>query len=123
MERELTTDKVVALTYQAADKGAKIVLFPEAFIPLCKHRKLKPTASERLIWGEGDGSTLTVLDTPYGKLGGLICWENYMPLARMTMYSNEVSNNSFRKNTFEMEGLCEKGNNHRNRRYDRDEKE
>jgi nitrilase len=54
------------------------------------HRKLKPTAAERLIWGEGDGSTLTVLDTPYGKLGGLICWENYMPLARMAMYAKGV---------------------------------
>ena len=57
---------------------------------LGKHRKLKPTAAERLIWGEGDGSTLTVLDTPLGKLGGLICWENYMPLARMAMYSKGV---------------------------------
>lgn len=55
-----------------------------------KHRKLKPTGSERLIWGEGDGSTLTVIDTPYGKMGGLICWENYMPLARTAMYSKGV---------------------------------
>lgn len=55
-----------------------------------KHRKLKPTGSERLIWGEGDGSTLTVIDTPYGKLGGLICWENYMPLARTAIYSQGV---------------------------------
>jgi len=57
---------------------------------LGKHRKLKPTAAERLIWGEGDGSTLTVIDTEYGKLGGLICWENYMPLARMAMYAKGV---------------------------------
>ena len=55
-----------------------------------KHRKLKPTASERLIWGEGDGSTLTVLSTPLGKIGGLICWENYMPLARMAIYGKGV---------------------------------
>ena len=55
-----------------------------------KHRKLKPTAAERLIWGEGDGSTLTVIDTEFGKLGGLICWENYMPLARMAMYGKGV---------------------------------
>lgn len=55
-----------------------------------KHRKLKPTAAERLIWGEGDGSTLTVLDTEFGKMGGLICWENYMPLARMAMYGKGV---------------------------------
>jgi nitrilase len=57
---------------------------------LGKHRKLKPTAAERLIWGEGDGSTLTVLDTPAAKIGGLICWENYMPLARMAMYGKGV---------------------------------
>ena len=57
---------------------------------LGKHRKLKPTAAERLIWGEGDGSTLTVIDTEYGKIGGLICWENYMPLARMAMYAKGV---------------------------------
>lgn len=57
---------------------------------LGKHRKLKPTGSERLIWGEGDGSTLTVIDTEFGKVGGLICWENYMPLARMAMYAKGV---------------------------------
>jgi nitrilase len=52
-----------------------------------KHRKLIPTAGERLVWAQGDGSTLQVYDTPLGKLGGLICWENYMPLARYTMYA------------------------------------
>jgi nitrilase len=57
---------------------------------LGKHRKLKPTGSERLIWGEGDGSTLTVLPTELGRLGGLICWENYMPLARMALYGKGV---------------------------------
>jgi len=57
---------------------------------LGKHRKLKPTASERLIWGEGDGSTLTAIDTEFGVVGGLICWENYMPLARMAMYTQGV---------------------------------
>ncbi len=57
---------------------------------LAKHRKLKPTAAERLIWGEGDGSTLTVLETPHGRMGGLICWENYMPLARMALYAQGV---------------------------------
>lgn len=170
MDRQATVEKVVDLAQQAKEKGAKLVLFPEAFIPayprgltfgtavgsrsdkgrqdwhryyenavaipsevirvlgdaackakvylsigviekeeytgtlycttlyfgpdgrlLGKHRKLKPTASERLIWGEGDGSTLTVIDTPYGKMGGLICWENYMPLARMAMYSKGVN--------------------------------
>jgi nitrilase len=57
---------------------------------LGKHRKLKPTAAERLIWGEGDGSTMPVLSTPLGRLGGLICWENYMPLARMALYGKGV---------------------------------
>ncbi len=57
---------------------------------LGKHRKLKPTAAERLIWGEGDGSTLTAMNTPLGIIGGLICWENYMPLARMAMYAKGV---------------------------------
>ena len=57
---------------------------------LGKHRKLKPTAAERLIWGEGEGSTMPVVSTPFGRVGGLICWENYMPLARMTMYGKEI---------------------------------
>jgi nitrilase len=57
---------------------------------LGKHRKLKPTATERLIWGEGDGSTMPVIQTQFGKVGGLICWENYMPLARMAMYGKGV---------------------------------
>ncbi len=166
-DRTGTTDKVCGLAETAADAGAKLVLFPEAFIPayprglsfgmvvgsrdengrelyqlyyeqsvtipgktieqlsktarrkklflavgvieresgtlycttlyfgpdgslLGKHRKLKPTAAERMIWGEGDGSTLTVLDTEIGKIGGLICWENYMPMARMAMYDKGV---------------------------------
>jgi nitrilase len=57
---------------------------------LGKHRKLVPTGSERLLWGLGDGSTLTVIDTPYGRIGGLICWENYMPLARTAMYAKGI---------------------------------
>jgi len=54
---------------------------------LGKHRKLMPTGSERTVWGMGDGSTLPVIDTPYGRLSGLICWENIMPLARFYLYS------------------------------------
>ncbi len=57
---------------------------------LGKHRKLKPTGSERLIWGEGDGSTMPVIDNGFGIYGALICWENYMPLARMAMYQQGV---------------------------------
>lgn len=169
-DREATVDKAYGLALEAAAQGARLILFPEAFVPayprglsfgvtvgqrtpegrrlwqkywenavdvpgpaterlgqaareaqaflaigvierdqvsrgtlyctllyfgpdgrlLGKHRKLKPTAAERLIWGEGDGSTLTVISTDFGKVGGLICWENYMPLARMAMYGKGV---------------------------------
>lgn len=169
-DRDATVEKTCQLTRDAAEQGARLILFPEAFIPayprgfsfgvtvgnrtaegrqlwqrylenavdvpsaateklgqaarhakaylavgvierdekshgtlyctllyfgpdgtlLGKHRKLKPTAAERLIWGEGDGSTLTVLPTELGRIGGLICWENYMPLARTAMYEKGV---------------------------------
>ncbi len=55
-----------------------------------KHRKIKPTAAERIIWGEGDGTDLQVLNLPIGKTGGLICWENYMPLARVALYEQGI---------------------------------
>ena len=169
-DREATIEKTCGLTREAAAQGARLILFPEAFIPayprgfsfgvtvgnrtpegrrlwqrywenavdvpsrateqlgeaaqqanaylvvgvierdeisrgtlyctllyfapdgrlVGKHRKLKPTAGERLIWGEGDGSTLTAIETEFGKIGGLICWENYMPLARAAMYQKGV---------------------------------
>ncbi len=170
-DRKATIDKACRLTAEAAARGARLIVFPEAFVPayprglsfgavvgsrtpdgrrtwqaywdnavdvpgpetralgvaaraanayvaigvierdsyfsrgtlyctllyfgpsgqlLGVHRKLKPTAAERLIWGEGDGSTLTVVETDFGKIGGLICWENYMPLARMAMYGKGV---------------------------------
>jgi len=57
---------------------------------LGKHRKLMPTAMERLVWGMGDGSTLPVIETPLGRVGAVICWENYMPLLRMAMYAKGV---------------------------------
>jgi nitrilase len=57
---------------------------------LGKHRKVMPTAMERIIWGCGDGSTMPVFDTPLGKLGAVICWENYMPLLRMSMYAKGI---------------------------------
>jgi nitrilase len=166
LDREATIDKACELIAAAGSEGARLIVFPEAFIPsypdwvwvipsgeegvlnelyaelltnsvtipgdatdrLCraaklanayvvmgmnernveasgaslyntllyidaqgeilgKHRKLVPTGGERLVWAQGDGSTLQVYDTPLGKLGGLICWENYMPLARYTMYA------------------------------------
>jgi len=57
---------------------------------LGKHRKLIPTGGERLIWSQGDGSTLPAYETPFGKLGGLLCWENFMPMARQSMYLQGV---------------------------------
>src|SRR5213594_713128 len=166
-DRERTIDKLHRLTGEAAQQGAQLVLFPEAFVSayprgldfgavvgsrtdegredfrrywessvdvpgpavdrlaraarshavylvagvverdggtlyctvlffapdgtyLGKHRKIMPTAMERLIWGFGDGSTLPVYDTPLGKLGAVICWENYMPLLRMAMYAKGI---------------------------------
>ena len=55
------------------------------------HRKLVPTYTERLVWGRGDGSTLSVLETEWGILGGLICWEHWMPLARAAMHARKES--------------------------------
>lgn len=165
--RERTLEKVHALTRESAGKGARLVLFPEAFVSayprgldfgavvgsrseegredfrkywessvdvpgpavdelgraarnnavylvvgvverdrgtlycsvlffapdgsfLGKHRKVMPTGSERLVWGFGDGSTMPVFDTPLGKLGAVICWENYLPLMRAAMYAKGI---------------------------------
>ncbi len=57
---------------------------------VAKHRKLMPTGTERLIWAQGDGSTMPVLDTPAGRIGAAICWENHMPLFRTAMYAKGV---------------------------------
>ncbi len=57
---------------------------------LGKHRKLMPTAAERLVWGYGDGSTMPVVDTSVGRVGAAICWENYMPLYRTALYSKGI---------------------------------
>ncbi len=54
------------------------------------HRKLVPTNHERLVWGQGDGRGLRAIETPLGRVGGLICWENYMPLARFSLYESGV---------------------------------
>jgi len=64
-----------------------LLFFDDKGALMGRHRKLIPTAAERMVWTPGDGSTLEVFDTPYGKLGGLICWENYMPLARYALYA------------------------------------
>ena len=161
LDRGATLDLVDELTDRAAERGADLVVFPEAFVPgppvwidalpvggdaewhallihesvtvpgpgcdrlaaaarragvvlvvgvnereahggtvyntvltfgadgslLARHRKLMPTHTERLVWGMGDGSDLTVVDTPAGRVATLICWENYMPLARFHLYA------------------------------------
>jgi nitrilase len=79
MERELGTLYCTAL-----------FIGPDGSL-LGKHRKLMPTAGERLAWGFGDGSTLPVFSTPIGKIGAIICWENYMPMLRMAMYAKGIS--------------------------------
>jgi len=55
-----------------------------------KHRKLMPTGAERLILGFGNGSTIPVFDTPLGKVGAVICWENYMPLMRAAHFAKRI---------------------------------
>ena len=66
-----------------------VIIGPEGDI-LTRHRKIMPTNPERMVWGFGDGSGLRVVDTPSGRIGTLLCWENYMPLARYTLYSQGV---------------------------------
>ena len=84
---------VLGVTEKVAVNGSlycsMLYISPEKGL-LGVHRKIKPTGTERLIWSEADGRSLTTFDTKIGKLGGLICWENYMPLARMSMYIQGV---------------------------------
>ena len=91
MARENGVYLVIGVIERAAGTLYCTVLF---FDPngkfLGKHRKLMPTAAERLVWGFGDGSTMPVFDTRVGKLGAVICWENYMPLLRMAMYQKGI---------------------------------
>jgi len=104
---ELDGPEVAALAGLAARTGAWIVagvieragstlyctavfLDPERGL-VATHRKLMPTGTERLVWGMGDGSTMPVVDTPAGKAGAAICWENYMPLFRTAMYAKGVA--------------------------------
>lgn len=67
-----------------------VLFFSPGGLFLGKHRKIMPTASERLVWGFGDGSTMPVFDTPLGKIGAVICWENYLPLMRASMYAKGI---------------------------------
>jgi nitrilase len=67
-----------------------VLFFDQTGTLLGKHRKLMPTAMERIIWGTGDGSTLPVFQTDVGRVGAVICWENYMPLLRAAMYGKNI---------------------------------
>jgi nitrilase len=69
--------------------NALLYYAPDGSLAL-KHRKLVPTNHERLVWGQGDGEGLRAIETPLGRMGGLICWENYMPLARFSLYESGV---------------------------------
>ena len=84
---------VIGITEQVKNTGSlycsMLYISPENAL-LGVHRKIKPTGQERVIWAESDGSSLVSFDTPIGKLGGLICWENLMPLARFSMYQQGV---------------------------------
>jgi len=66
-----------------------VVIGPDGAL-LNRHRKMMPTNPERMVWGMGDASGLRVVDTPAGRLGALICWENYMPLARYALYAQDI---------------------------------
>jgi nitrilase len=69
--------------------NALLYYAPDGSLAL-KHRKLVPTNHERLVWGQGDGAGLRAIETPLGRIGGLICWENFMPLARFSLYESGV---------------------------------
>lgn len=85
---------VIGVIERAGDAGGTLYCTILFFGPdgkfLGKHRKLMPTAAERLVWGYGDGSTMPVFETEIGRLGAVICWENYMPLMRTAMYSKGI---------------------------------
>ncbi|SAK85675.1 nitrilase/cyanide hydratase and apolipoprotein N-acyltransferase [Caballeronia fortuita] len=100
---ELTGPEIARLSEVAAETGVHIVagvieraggtlyctavtISPNAGVA-GYHRKLMPTGTERIIWGFGDGSTISPVDTPFGKVGAVICWENYMPAFRQAMYA------------------------------------
>ncbi|MBO3682064.1 nitrilase-related carbon-nitrogen hydrolase [Streptomyces sp. NEAU-YJ-81] len=88
--RELGCHAVVGAVERQGGTLYCVALFfgPDGYLGL--HRKLMPTAAERYLWGQGDGSTLPVIDTGATRIGAAICWENYMPLFRTAMYSKGV---------------------------------
>ncbi|MEW2570654.1 nitrilase-related carbon-nitrogen hydrolase [Streptomyces sp. NPDC047070] len=90
LTRELRCHAVVGAVERQGGTLYCVALFfgPDGYLGL--HRKLMPTAAERYLWGQGDGSTLPVIDTGTARLGAAICWENYMPLFRTAMYAKGV---------------------------------
>ncbi|MFJ7073744.1 nitrilase-related carbon-nitrogen hydrolase [Streptomyces sp. NPDC098781] len=90
LSRELGCHAVVGAVERRGGSLYCVALFfgPDGYLGL--HRKLMPTAAERYLWGQGDGSTLPVIDTGAARLGSAICWENYMPLFRTAMYAKGV---------------------------------
>ena len=90
LTRELGCHAVVGAVERQGGTLYCVALFfgPTGYLGL--HRKLMPTAAERYLWGQGDGSTLPVIDTGAARIGAAICWENYMPLFRTTMYAKGV---------------------------------
>lgn len=94
VEAVAETDAFVVMGVIERDGGTvycTALFFDGARGLIAKHRKLMPTGAERLIWGFGDGSTLPVVETSLGRIGAVICWENYMPMLRMAMYDQGVS--------------------------------
>ena len=92
---EMARDCACTLVIGVVERGGSTLYCTAVFISASgevagKHRKLIPTAGERLIWGQGDGSTLPVVDSGGGRLAAAICWENYMPLLRTAMYAKGV---------------------------------
>lgn len=87
LARECNTAVVIGIIERGGSTLYCTALFITQAGEVHKHRKLMPTASERLIWGQGDGSTIPIVDTSAGRVGAAICWENYMPLLRSTMYA------------------------------------
>lgn len=93
---ELSTEHGLHLVVGAIERdGGTLYCSALFFTPadglVSTHRKLMPTAAERYLWGQGDGSTMPVVDAGFGTLGAAICWENYMPLFRQAMYSKGVN--------------------------------
>ncbi|KAI8186060.1 Bifunctional nitrilase/nitrile hydratase NIT4 [Colletotrichum sp. SAR 10_65] len=91
---EKSLEKLSKLTAEAAAAGADLVVFPQVARFTAPRfyltAKLIPTAAERLVWGRGSGDGLQVQQTDIGKVGSLICWENYMPAARMALYQQGI---------------------------------